>query len=193
MATVGAATSLVAAGSLALFALSALVAFRGWPDIKTAGAPANTTAIAADPGRARAVAPLSEPINLSEAKPKARSRPARAATSSRGNVTAPAKRVAKAAVPSRIAAAPASPPAATAPSPPAPGPSKPGDPVRNTAGGLGETTKEATKGLGEVVRPISPQLADTVDGVGKVVKDTLDGAGQALGEVIDGLLGAPKR
>jgi hypothetical protein len=194
MATVGAATSLVAAGSLALFALSAVVAFRGWPDMKTVGAPANTTAIAADPGRARAVAPLSKPIDLAKAEAGAeRSRKADGATAPSSNVTGAAKRVAKTAVPSRSAAAPTSPPAAATPSPPAPGPSKPGDPVRNTTGGLGDTTNEATKGLGEVVRPVSPQLADVVDGVGKVVGDTLNGAGQALGELVDGLLGPPKR
>jgi hypothetical protein len=187
LATIGATTSLIAAGSLALFAVSAIVAFKGWPDIRAGDIVANTTAIATHAPTAADPSKSSEPIVLA-AVPRKPAKQARRAAGSGQPLVASVKPVIQRTRARRIPAAPAQTVMAPA-APVVPAPEevrKTGDPVREVTSGLGETTKVTTKGLGDTVRPVSPELGKALDDVGTVVGNTVDEVGEIVGALLDG-------
>jgi hypothetical protein len=210
LASLGASTALVLAGTLALAAVSTVVAFRGWPGVSLPqGHPDGT--IVADARRASEhTARHSSPIVVSEtaraAQPSrvAVRRQARRSVRSRaphtgavGSAATPTAQALPAATPAPVRTTAQPQPHATPATGVAPAvaalPAKPGQAVakvttkvtENLGGAVGDTGAA----VGAVVRPASPTLADTVDaatqGVGRTVKDV----GQTVSNVLNALGG----
>jgi hypothetical protein len=182
--------SLIAAGSLALLVVSAVIAFNGWPETSTDSPAPRTTALAAageQPGDDR----LAKPIVLADAP---RPRPRRVATA------APVAPVAERVIGRKDDRSAVHPQSATSvggtlgedPSP-APQVDEPeptvGDPVREATESIGDATSETTDSLGESVQQVSPELGRSVDEIGQLVDETLTGLGDTVGRIIDPLGG----
>lgn len=200
LAGIGAATSLVLAGSLALLAVSTVIAFKGWPELRAAEAPTETAtlAVAAAPkadGPDRAVKLAAPPRPAGRAERSRRSR-ADATTERAGlgsQVPASTKRTTRTRFPVTDTRPPASTDGADTPrAQPDPAP-RPSDGVRDTTQPLADGVREVTDDLGDSLAPASPGLDQTVDGLGETVGTTVEGLGDAVGNVVDGLLGRGPR
>ena len=184
LAAIGASTSLIAAGALALFVVSAVVAFRGWPDIRASGVQASTTQVALQVDPAPRVTQLaSRTIVVPEpaARPAVAAKPGGAVLGTRedGDAGSGANR----------ADSQAGAPTGTTDKPTAPRTPGAGDPVRGVVNDTTSTTSQTVKSLGDTVRPVSPQLADTVDQVNTVLNQTLSGLGETVAGVLDAIGG----
>src|SRR5439155_9274062 len=167
LATLGASTCLVLAGTLGLLTVSAVVAFRGWPGLTAAPVAAESTPLAQATAR-----PLPPAADQSEAI-VIRSAPTRILAHARSGSPQSPGQAGGSGPRSEIAQvvpAPAHPPtAAVAPTgpvvqlrpPPTPPLPQVGEPVRKVGGGLGDTVEKTGDRVSDAVRPISPPLADT--------------------------------
>lgn len=192
MASLGAGTALVLAAAAALFSVSTIVAFRGWPGVDAPGVGSDPTAIAvassltdADLAARRIVVPASRSMARKQAG-------ASGATHLHGGPTVASRP--SVAVRGRL---PESSHAPTSKATPAPGPRvrdetvTAGDPVREVGTGVGNAVGEVTGGLGEAVRPVSPALGRTLDGAGRGVEQTVGGVTRGVGTTLDTLLSGP--
>jgi hypothetical protein len=202
LASLGASTSLVLATAVALFSVSTIVAFRGWPGIDGS---------IASPGEARIAVSAAEPGGGPAATraqrivvPRVKAAPRRALSAARTQRASVATRVpavvsrprstARRRVPTSAAAPPSTEPPQPAPVarpkrslPPA------GDPVREVGTGLGGAVGGVAGGLGEIVRPLSPALGATADQAGRSLDETIRGVTDAVGALLDALLsGSPR-
>lgn len=199
LASLGAAISLIAAGSFALLAVSAVVAFNGWPTEEDDRREPRTAMLA--------VAPVpSSPAAREAARASIVLRRAPRATAVRSAVrrraaTSPAaavERTAAAAPTIRTKLVPRAAPAPATPDAPAPTAkdkttrSKPAEQVEQVTRDLGKTTNDGVDKLGDAVAPVSPALDKTLDQVGTAVQQTLDRVGTTVGQVVDGLV-PPKK
>lgn len=192
IASLGVSISLIAAGSLALLAVSTVVAFKGWPDTAARSTAQRTTAIAPavpdGPSRAARAKPIKLAAAIRPGSSAARPRPTRATARRRTGAVLPVTAVRTPPVASSVGqtgAGAAATPARTSPEPAA----KLGDGVRETTSSLGATTSDTTKTLGEAVGPTAPVVGKTVDSVGTLLNETLTGLGKTVGKVVDGLAG----
>jgi hypothetical protein len=196
LASLGASTSLVLAAAVALFSVSTIVAFRGWPGI--------------DP---TVVSPESERIAVSAASaggagashmtriviPRAPARPRRQVASSSAPsvprsdarapvvVSRPARSVRRNLPVASAAPRPQLSPPATAESRPKGKLPAPADPVRQVGSGLGGAVGGVAGGLGEAVRPVSPALGRTLDQAGRSLEQTISGVTGAVSTLLDGV------
>lgn len=200
LASLGASTALVLAAAAALFSVSTIVAFRGWPGVDAPVAAAGddriTVASTAGSGMSmvshtsRIVVPETRIVRRRASAPRATMVSARTAASI---VTRP-----RAAVRRRIPDSvnrPAGTTSTPAASQPAPGEDKPdpaGDGVREVGTGISDTVGGVAGGLGDAVRPVSPGLGRTLDQAGRSLEQTIGGVAEAIGVTVDALLaGAP--
>ena len=194
LAGLGAATSLVLAGSLALLAISTVVAFNGWPELRSAEPPSETATLAVISAPAAAAA---QPVKL--AAPVRRPQPPSQGVASRQSATTaktapstepPASAPLPQDIPRRragdVSSSDTSEPAPAAETPPPLG-------VGETTQPLADGVRKVTKDLGDTLVPNSPTLNQTVDGVGETVGTTVEGLGDAVGNVVGGLLGRSPR
>jgi hypothetical protein len=199
LAGLGAATSLVLAGSLALLALSTVVAFKGWPELRSAPPRTETASLAISAATTSAasapVVPLARPRRTGargHARPSSRRVGVRPTTD--GSTSRPAGPFDRPDTQDRGTARNQ---AASQPSQekaePEPGERKPADAVRETTKPLADGVRDLTDGLGDTLEPASPTLNETVDGLGQTLGTTVEGLGEAVGNVVDGLLGKGPR
>lgn len=206
LAGLGAATSLVLAGSLALLAVSTVIAFNGWPEIRSAASEDRVTSLAmATAPSAEQTAVRAVPLATTAARPASRERASRETRRPATRRPSPARQDTV-----RVGAGAPSAPAVsrgapvngageragteTAPkTPAAPRAPKPADAVRNTTAPLADTVRDVTDGAAQALDPVSPTVADTVGGLGETVGTTVDGVGEAAGNIVDGLLGRGPR
>lgn len=190
--TFGASVSLVAAGTLALFVVSAVVAFNGWPQIGTRVDAPRSTELASAPGAGpdsagTATVALAPP-------PRQVLRPVKIAP--RRSQSTPATRRPQRSSPRPTAAPQATAPAVgqavtpppSSPAVPAPAPAL-GESVREVTGAAGGTLGQTTGALGQTVKPLSPALAQTVEGAGGLLDKTVTDLGATVGGVLDRLGG----
>jgi hypothetical protein len=167
--SVGASCSLLAAVAFALFAVSAIVGFRGWPGL------------GADAAGPRALA-LASPR-----QPRSRPRVQRAGRPS-GAFAAPRRLLAAAeprpVAPRRVAAAPAPAARIPAPAPPAPNLAAVSGPVaapkRPVTHQVAQTVRDTGTTAAATVAPVSPEVAQTVTGTAGTVADALEKTGDVL-------------
>ena len=206
LASLGASTCLVLAGTLAMATLSTVVAFSGLPGLSAGGANAAPTAVLAAAAPPSAAGRDAAAVSL--ARPAL---PRRPATSRRRAASRPALAVTATgtARPERSASS-TTPPTMTTPGNDATGdlgrppedqgpggatrpqaPSTPdlSPPLREVGTKLGDTVATAGDGLAETLEPISPPVATVVEGTGKVAGDTVTTATEVVVGVLDGLLG----
>ncbi|HYF25387.1 MAG TPA: hypothetical protein VD931_06580 [Baekduia sp.] len=199
LAGLGAATSLVLAGSLSLLALSTVIAFRGWPDVRdaqagTRGAPLElaqalpASTVAARPPGAVTMARRSK---AAVRRPAAGSGSTTGAAQARARVqgpgdAAPAQR--------RVVVRTDDAGGGHAQRDETSGARRrPADGVRDTTVPLAGGVQDATGGLGDALQPVSPSLGETVTGVGETVGTTVHGVGEVAANVVDGLVGRGPR
>jgi hypothetical protein len=200
IASIGAATSLILAGTMALAAVSTVIAFNGWPGVKGSVYEATPTLLAAagDAGsshnssRAAVVVPAAPATRRH--KPSVHG--THAGSTSARVVAAPAHTAATAHV---VAAAPQ--PQAVKPqstqagkkdtTASVPKTSDLAKGVSNVGGGLGKTVENTGEVLGGVVAPLSPQLGQVVTNATNAVGGIVRQATDLLGRVLDVV--APKR
>ncbi len=184
LAAIGASTSLIAAGALALLVVSAVVAFKGWPDIRASGVQASTTQVALQVDPAPRVTQVASRTIV---VPEPAARPAR--TAEPGSAVLGTRETGSTGSGTNRADSHAGAPTGATDKPPADKPPAAGDPVRNVVQGTTNTTSQTVKSLGDSVRPVSPQLADTVDQVNTVLNETLSGLGETVAGVLDAIGG----
>jgi len=185
LAALGAATSLLAAGALALFTVSLIVAFQGWPDVS--GAPAHGVQVALhDPLRDAArgghrdrIVIHAGPARVHHQADHATAPQATfAATRSAGGPRATTPVLTASSGHARPVSSPA----------PAHAPTHEPLAVKHTTDTLGTAVTDGTHQLGEALRPASPTLANTVDQVGQVVGKTVTNLGNVVNSVLTTLL-----
>lgn len=199
LATLGASTCLVLAGTLGLLTVSAVVAFRGWPGLTAPPVAAESTPLAQATAR-----PLPPDADQSSAALVLKSAPSRilaharsgspqslGQTSASGPRSEIAQVVPAPAHPPTVAVAPTGPVVQLRP-PPTPPLPQVGEPVRKVGGGLGETVAKTGQRLSDAVRPISPALADTVDKVTSSLGQKLKDLGGGVAHALE-LLATPRR
>lgn len=197
IASIGAATSLILAGTLALASVSTVIAFRGWPGVHTDPAVAMPTVLAVS-AKDKSETKRSEPITVASV-PVTPSRPHSSSTTSKShrvvehveNTPASTSSTKIAHIPSSpvvVADKPAS--AGSKPAPTSAGKPKAvlGNTVSKVGEGLGNTVQQTGKALGDVVEPVSPTLSQVVtnatDAVGNLVKKATDLVGTVLDSVL---------
>lgn len=198
---------MVLAASLALMAVSTVVAFQGWPGVYAKGSSdkADMLARVAAPAEtkhtsSKAKASLTVPHRAPAPPPAVRKKPAAVAPKvaavtasvaparhTNGKINAQAHPAAQAAnvasvVPARETTASTGKPAYKA-----------GDPVRKVGNDLGGTVAGVGKGLGDTVAKISPKLGETVEKVTQAVGQVVAGATDAVGAVVDKLAHPPQQ
>ncbi len=207
MASLGATLTLVLAASLALAAVSTVVAFQGWPGVQmnhthdkaevlAAVAPASSAERAsakgspsltvphrapAPPRPAHHAAPTVAPHRVATVSSVAPSRGTSGRVSVQAHPAAQAANVASAVPPANKNASTGKPAY------------KPGDPVRKVGNDLGGTVAGAGKGLGDTVSKVSPALGETVTKVTQAVGQVVAGATDAVGKVLDDLTHPPEQ
>lgn len=195
LGSLGASTSLVLAATVALFSVSTIVAFRGWPGMEPAVRGPGEQRIAVsnvDRSGSAAAQRIVIPRAAAPSWRRAASPPAASRTSAARNarvvVTRPAQPVRRN-VPAATTATPKATPAAQphAVRPPRKDP-VPGDPVRKVGSGLGGALSGAAGGLGDAVRPASPALGETLDQVGSGLDRTVRDLSGAVGLMLDTIL-----
>jgi hypothetical protein len=209
VASFGASLSLVLAGSLALMAVSTVVAFQGWPGIAAPDSASHDEVLASvastqtDRAQARAKAAS---LVVAKAAPKPRvvvhrahkapathvtkvgAIPAPTTVSASGHakpVVHPAaapQSTASAVAPVTAAALTSARPTYTA-----------GDPVRKVGNDLGGGVAGAGAGLGGVLDNISPALGNTVEKVTTAVGGAVAGVTQIVAAVLDSLTKPPAK
>jgi hypothetical protein len=199
LATLGTSISLVAAGVLALFAVSTFVAFKGWPDIRDGGSSRQpglvlpTAVPAASP--AAALVPAGRTLVLgarasSTTAPRSGIRGTRErSVPAPGSPTATDTPTASTPGPASSAPAPSTAGGSGTPSTPA-GQPKVGDVVRDTAGAVSGATRDLTGAAGQALTPVSPAVGTTVQQTGDTAASTVDGAARTAAGVVDTLLPA---
>jgi len=196
LASFGASTCLILAGTIGLAAVSTVIAFQGWPGVKPQTGTSQDAVLAAaqvDPAHHRRGDEHAIVVRPRSAGTPRRStpRPAlRTTTAKRSAGTVPVS--VHVSPPTRTAgasggAAVTTTPSAAAPKAPRPAGSGAGDPVRQVGDGLDGTVQQTTKGLGDVVRPISPTVANVLDNTGEAVGQTVKNVTDTVGAVLDGL------
>jgi hypothetical protein len=203
LASLGASTALVLAAAAALFSVSTIVAFRGWPGVDAAlplaGGDRITVASSTDPGMT--LASQSGRIVVPEVGTERRREAAapRVTPVEASTATSVVSRP-RAAVRRRIPDSVNSPtnnhtgPTASVPAPRASDPPAAGDDVRQVGSGISGTVGGVTGGLGDTVRPVSPALGRTLDEAGRSLEQTIGGLTEALGTTVDALTtGTPPR
>ncbi|MCW3017364.1 MAG: hypothetical protein JWO02_4456 [Solirubrobacterales bacterium] len=196
LASLGAATCLILAGTIALTLVSGLIAFRGWPGVRVQDGGEQQALIAqvraeAHTNAAAAPAPLRVPVAfrsssqpthraVTAVKPRRRataqaSAAPTASTTSSGAATAlPAQGVAVA--------------GATAPKPkPTAAPSAPGEPVRDLGKTLDTTVDTTGEAVAHLVSPAAPGLGSVLQNTTDVVGDLLNQVTGVVGKLVDGL------
>jgi hypothetical protein len=189
-AAVGAGTSLAAAGILALFAVSVVLAVRGWPQVRSAGsgdAVLRAEVASAPAGGAAAYSDPPMQIVVERERPARRQvasgrKPERRRSASPGRVPSPTSSSQR--QPSTQSPVSSGPSAATPSSGFAPQAQVPQ--VTHVAD---DTVKNVTAGVGEAVRPISPPVADTVTKTGEQAGDVIEQVGNTVGGLVGGLTG----
>ena len=217
LASLGAGTCLIIAGTFAIVSLSAVVGFSGLPGIRLDDGGAPPALLAAPLPPDRMAAPVSagtlKPLALRRATPSA-ARAARPARPSRGGTSfaatpgggaassppgtsSPADPAGGGTTPATPAPDPVRPPA-PAPAPvvtpePSPSPSPAPDPLRSVGEAAGEAVKGVVGGVGRAVKPVSPPLGGVVVQTGDVAGATVPAAVEAVSELLDGLAGGSRR
>ena len=203
LASLGAGTCLILAGTLAMATLSTVVAFSGLPGIRAGSSdalPAAVLATAAVPtagtaegSRVVALAPPDSRAPVPARRPVAQAG-ARAGATSQGVTAAPAPR-GPGATTDPVATDPVAvveggstddPPRPPRPEPrPSPVlPADAGEPVR----AVGDVVAGTGAGLAQTVAPLSPEVAVVVDETGKVAGDTVAAATEAVAALLDALV-----
>lgn len=221
LASLGAGTCLIIAGTLAMVFLSTVVAFSGLPGMRLddGGAPPALLAAPAPPGGMQA--PLSDrnpktmalrPMTPPTAGPARPARPARGGDSFEvapvpgapvgGAVTSPPGARAPAgpagggttpATPAPAPARPSSPAPAQAPViTPGPSPSPPRDSLQDVGRASGDALKGVVVSVGEALKPVSPPLGGVVVETGEVAGETVPAATEAVGALLDDLVGGSR-
>lgn len=204
LASLGAGTCLILAGTLAMVSLSTVVAFSGLPGMRLddGATPPALLAAAAEPAGRQAAADAREPavLALPAAPPEAVAAPVAAAATPTppagpvGSAPTPPSLPAPAPVPAAPAggAAPSvpatpAPPSTPAPAPPAPAPAA--GPLRDLGGGAGEAVEGIVGGVGQTATPISPSVGGVVVETGRLLGDTVPAVTEALSALLEGLTG----
>jgi hypothetical protein len=189
-AAVGAGTSLAAAGLLALFSVSVVLAIRGWPQVSKADGAGSVAlrAQVATPRANGAAAAAPSPVVLPARSASAPRSHGRGAAQHGGHT--PARR------PSGTSSAPAG--STTAPSSPA-GPSAQGgsgtggsgstSPIAQVPHTVSTTVTDVTDAAGGALQPVSPAVAQTVTATGQQAGDAIDQVGKTVDGVVGGLTG----
>lgn len=192
LASLGASTCLVLAGTVAMAMVSTLVAFTGLPGMQTDSAQAPTAVLIAAAGpRSGSAADAAQPAAL--ALPALREPPARRAPARRVETASPVVQADPGAAPAGAGGPGAGTfefeggekPSGVNPGDPPDGSGPARETVREAAGVLGGTVAGAGDGLAEVVAPISPPVADVVGGTSVVAGDVVT----TVAEVVAGVLG----
>jgi hypothetical protein len=201
LASLGASTCLVLAGTLAMATLSTVVAFSGLPGMRTATAQPQPAVLAAVlPAESTPVTP----------RPVALARPSRPAVA-RSRASAPASATSPAPAGSRTRPRPGPAPARqTAPSTDAETPAQPSDapvgeapaapsgsgpaatadePVRSTGNAVGGAVGAVGGGVSKAVEPVAPVVAPIIDETGKVAGASVAVLTEAVAGVLGGLSG----
>jgi len=180
-ASIGAATSLILAGTLALASVSTVIAFRGWPGVHSAPPITSPAILASAPtagkqthhSRALTVPAAATAPSHAAASKSHSSGDARAASATQ-HASSPANVPSSPVVVSAAKPASASSSSTSAPAKPAKKKAHLGDTVTKVGDGLGNTVTKTGQALGNVVEPISPALGQVVtnatDAVGGIVK-----------------------
>ena len=192
LATLGASTCLVLAGTLGLLTVSAVVAFRGWPGltvdrVASESAPlAQATArpLPPDASSSSEALVIKSPSSRMLAHARSGSPQSPGQTSASGPRSVIAQVVPAPAHPPTVAVAPTGPVVQLRP-PPVPPLPQVGEPVRKVGGGLGDTVEKTGQRLSNAVRPISPTLADTVDKVTNALGEKLKGLGGGVARLLE--------
>lgn len=198
LASVGAGTCLVLAGTLAMATLSTVVAFSGLPGLRADGADTTPPAILAAAGPGPGTADVGrEPVALALPAVRARPRTTTGAAARRAASPRTATGRVRAGAQAGIAGAPQDGPIATAPSSPAkaasgggtgslpeadspagakghaaPAVNAPGGgPVRDVGTAVGGVIGGIVGGVAGTVQPVSPPVAAIVNETGKAVED----------------------
>ena len=204
LASLGASTALVLAAAAALFSVSTIVAFRGWPGVE---GPLSATGddritVASTTGQngsfgsssKRIVVPAARVVRSRRAVAPRISTPvgARAATTVVSRPRAAIRRRIPDSVNAPTAAG--TPPPVTLPTERERQAAPAGDGVREVGSGISDTVGGVAGGLGDAVRPVSPALGRTLDQAGRSLEQTIGGVAEILGVTVDALLaGAPPR
>lgn len=197
LATLGASTCLVLAGTVCLAVLSTYVAAVGWPDSgrviaesASLAGPDTRPLPPAGTQQSQAIvirsAPSRIPAHAQSGWPQSQGQAGALGPKSEIAQVVPAP-----AHPPTVAVAPDGPVVQLRP-PPTPPLPQVGEPVRKVGGGLGETVQKTGDQLSDAVRPISPTLADTVDKVTNALGDKLKGLGGGVARVLE-ILAGPRR
>lgn len=197
LASLGASTSLVLATAVALFSVSTIVAFKGWPGIGSSVASSGDQRLAVSAAESGGGPEAERAQRIVVPRAPARQRRQAASPPRAGRATL-AMRVPvvvsrpRSAARRHIPASARTPGPAAAPPAPAARPKRavpvPGDPVREVGTGLGGAVGGVAGGLGEAVRPVSPALGRTLDQAGRSVDQTIRGVTDAVGAMLDRLL-----
>jgi hypothetical protein len=195
MASMGAATCLILAGTLVLTLLSGVIAFSGWPGVGPDGSGEQGALVA----RVRAEAAVKPTGRLrlpSAQKALASVRASSAATTAgatrqraavrrtTGVATHGTTRIGATGLPSTTAGPSTT--AAAAPQAPIAA-ARAGEPVRRIGGAVTGTVNRAGKTAGAIVEPIVPGAGALVGQVTGAVGQAVTGATGAVGRVVDGL------
>jgi hypothetical protein len=186
-AALGAGTSLAAAGVLALFSVSVVLAVRGWPQVRTAGPDSvalRAEAASAPTGVAAGSATGAAQVVVARARPTRR----HAAPGARGG-NGGSRKTGRASAPA--GSQEQQPASTTAPVPfsAQPQSSSGGAPPAQAPQVAGNTIKDVTAGVGEAVRPISPPVADTITKTGDQAGGVVEQVGNTVGGLVGGLTG----
>lgn len=207
IASLGASISLVAAATLLLLTVSAIVALEGWPGLAQADDPPplvvgdreladagrrSTTDAGAGPVVMRATEPA-----RAAGDPAPRPRPSAVreseAPSSRPAPREPRPEPALSRPPPTRAPEPeAEPPAARTPEPePQPPRRRTGDPVRELGDGLSGALQDRGKALKDLAAPISPEAGKTLEDLANFLAGIALKTSALLGAMLDGAVPAP--
>ena len=189
-AAVGAGTSLAAAGLLALFSVSVILAVRGWPQVSRADGDSSVAlrAKVATPGTSgSAAAAAPSPVVLPHRGTAAKASQRRNAGRRRGSahhgsgMRRPATR--------RPGGSGSTPAGSTAvPSPSGSGTAS-GNPIAQVPHTVSTTITNVTDAAGATLRPVSPPVAQIVTATGQQAGGAIDEVGPAVDGIVGGLTG----
>lgn len=192
-AAVGAGTSLAAAGLLALFSVSVVLAVRGWPQVSRADGSRSValrahvaTPDASGSAAAAAPAPVVLPARSGATRTSrgSNSTPRRGATHHGAGRPAPRR-------PGSIGSAPSGSKITPSSSAGTPAPSGSGstNPIAQLPHTVSTTVTNVTDAAGAALQPVSPAVAQTVTTTGQQAGDAIDQVGKAVDGVVGGLTG----
>jgi hypothetical protein len=176
--SLGAGISLAVAGSLAMLAISSVVAFRGWPD-DLAAPGANPTALSA-PALQRSA--LHRRSTATAIVLPARPHGARATLAPASGAV-----IRRSAVGSATLASRAGPATGTATA--TPGTGRPsGGPAHSSDATTGDAIRKTSHGAADAVRPVAPPAGAAIDSAGATAGDAVDAVGGAAAGITGGVL-----